>query len=454
MKKMPSTYKQGKFPLLFPIILIFFLFGMIVLSVSHKISKEMSASAIQNLSESLDLIQSTIEMVLESEAEFQSLVAREVAKVEDPEHYIRSFEKNQIMVKTAFIPAGKTEGYSNTGETFTAGELDFSAGGMVRGMPVSQSYLNHMGTWAYTIQCPVEREGRELGTLYVEYVYDLIDNSLPNGFYDRQATLYIMDTQSQRFVLKPKGLGMRSAGHLNLDDFYRANNIQDEEIREEVDQCLENGKNLLYYHDIRGVSALNYMWALNDGTLFLVGYVPVEAIQQEGKTVNQNIILVVVAMLVAFFVCVLLYYINWRQEDKLRKEQEKERRIHSEQLAEALQAAQVASNSKTMFLSNMSHDIRTPMNAVLGFANLLSAEAEDPAKVREYTRKITASGQHLLRLINDVLDINKLESGNVELKKETFSLPQLFSCFHQHPGPRQLSSLLYAVNRRNDMKHL
>ena len=211
-KKPEKKWINSGMSLFLSVALVFCVLGAVVIFVAQRISREMSDSAIQNLSESLDLIQSTIEMVLESEAEFQSLVAREVAKVEDPEHYIRSFEKNQIMVKTAFIPAGKTEGYSNTGETFTAGELDFSAGGMVRGMPVSQSYLNHMGTWAYTIQCPVEREGRELGTLYVEYVYDLIDNSLPNGFYDRQATLYIMDPQSQRFVLKPKGLGMRSAG--------------------------------------------------------------------------------------------------------------------------------------------------------------------------------------------------------------------------------------------------
>ena len=62
------------------------------------------------------------------------------------------------------------------------------------------------------------------------------------------------------------------------------------------------------------------------------------------------------------------------------------------------------------------------MNAVLGFANLLSAEAEDPAKVREYTRKITASGQHLLRLINDVLDVSKIESGKVVLNFDKFSL--------------------------------
>ena len=422
MKKMPSTYKQGKFPLLFPIILIFFLFGMIVLSVSHKISKEMSASAIQNLSESLDLIQSTIEAILRNEAEFQVLIAQETARAEDPEAYIQVYERNQTVAKMSLILSGETEGVSNNGERFTEEGLDFSAGGTVNGLPVSQTYLNYMGTWAYTIKCPVERDGQTIGTLYAEYVYDAIDQSLPDGFYNKQATLYIMDAESQRFVLKPKGMGQRSAGHLNLTDFYRANSIQDPDIQAEVQACLDEGRDALFYHDIRDVHALNYMWAVNGGTIFLVGYVPVEAIQQEGRTVNQNIMIVVASLLTAFFLCIALYYRSWRQEEKLRREQENERRVHSQELAQALQAAQIANKSKTMFLSNMSHDIRTPMNAVLGFTTLLAKDAENPAKVREYTKKITASGQHLLSLINDVLDVSKIESGKVVLNLEKFSL--------------------------------
>ena len=413
--------RGGKF-LLISIVLVFCVLGTIVYAVSRRISREMSTAAIQNLSESLDLIQYTFEAILENEVEFQKLIAKEVALSDDPEEYIRAYEKNKTMVKMSFIPAGETEGVSNTGEPFSEKELDFSLGGTIEDMPVSQSYVNYMGAWAYTIKCPVEKDGEELGTLYVEYIYDTIESSLPDGFYNKQASLYVMDAGSERFILKPKGMGQRSAGHLNLDDFYRANDIRDEEIRSDVSQCLKEGKNLLFYHDIRGVSALNYMWALNGGTVFLVGYVPVEAIQQEGSTVNQNIILLIVAMLVAFFLCVLLYYMNWKQQDKLRKEQEQERKLHNEQLAEALKAAQAASNSKTMFLSNMSHDIRTPMNAVLGFANLLSMDAENPAKVREYTKKITASGQHLLRLINDVLDVSKIESGKVVLNYEAFTL--------------------------------
>ncbi|RKI42748.1 response regulator [bacterium D16-51] len=415
-------------PLFLSIILVFCILAVVVFSVARKISAEMSASAIQNLSESLDLIEGTIEAILTKEAEFQKLVAEEIATIDDPEEFIRTYNKNQTMVKISMILSGETEGFSNTGEIFTERELDFSSGGTVEDLPVSQSYVNYMGTWAYTMKCPVIKKGREIGTLYIEYVYDALDESLPDdGFYNKRAMLYIMDAESERLVLKPKGIGERDAGHLNLEDFYRANNILEEDLRAEVEECLENGKNILFYHDIQKKDSLNYMWSVNGGTLYLIGYVPIEAIQQEGRTVNQNILIVVLVMLIAFFLCCILYYFSQRQQNRIRKEQEKEREVYNKRLEEALQAAQLASSSKTTFLSNMSHDIRTPMNAVLGFTTLLEKDAENPAKVREYTKKITASGQHLLSLINDILDVSKIESGKVVLNIEKFTLNDLVS---------------------------
>ena len=428
MRKNPSgTPKNKGITLLWSIILVFCILGAVVFSVAQKISHEMSASAIQNLSENLNLIKATIEAILNNEAEFQKLIAHKIALSDDPEAYIRSYETNKSMTRISLIMTGEKEGISSTGESFSEKDLDFSAGGTVAGLPVSQSYLNHMGTWAYTIKCPVVKGDREIAELYIEYVYDSLDRSLPDGFYNKQAALYIMDTKSRRFVLKPEGMGMRSAGHLNLEDFYRANSIKDTELQTEVGDCLENGKNILFYHDIRQVNSLNYMWSVNKGTIYLVGYVAFEAIQQEGQTVNQNILLVVIVMLVAFLLCCILYYFNQRQQAKSWREREAEREIHNKQLMEALQTAQIANNSKTMFLSNMSHDIRTPMNAVLGFTTLLAKEAENPAKVREYTRKITASGQHLLSLINDILDVSKIESGKIVLTYEAFSLNDVVS---------------------------
>ena len=428
MREKQSTRKIDKGgSLLLSIILVFCVLGAVVFSVSRKISVEMSDAAIQNLTESLNLIKSTIEAIQNKDAEFQKLMAQEIALAEDPEEDLRAYGGSQTMVKISLISAGETEGISDDGEAFTEEGLDFTGRERENGVTVSQSYVNYMGTWAYTMKCPVERDGEEVATLYVEYTYDSLDRFLPDGFYNKKAKLYIMDAKTERLVLKPKGMGERDAGHLNLKDFYRANQIQEESLLAEVDTCLAEGRNIMFYHDIRGERALNYMWSVNGGTIYLIGYVPIEAIQQEGATVNQNILIVVAVMLIAFFLCCILYYFNQRQQIKIRKEREAEREVHNRQLAEALQAAQAASNSKTTFLSNMSHDIRTPMNAVLGFATLLERDAENPDKVREYTKKIMASGHHLLSLINDILDVSKIESGKVVLSVEEFTLNDLVS---------------------------
>lgn len=93
-------------------------------------------------------------------------------------------------------------------------------------------------------------------------------------------------------------------------------------------------------------------------------------------------------------------------------------------LKDAMESAKAANRSKSVFLSNMSHDIRTPMNAILGFTELIKRDSESPEKVLEYTGKIYASGQHLLGLINDVLDMSKIENGKFVLNIQKFNLAE------------------------------
>ena len=92
---------------------------------------------------------------------------------------------------------------------------------------------------------------------------------------------------------------------------------------------------------------------------------------------------------------------------------------------EALQTAENANKAKTDFLSNMSHDIRTPMNAIIGITSLIRHDAGNKAKVIEYAEKIDISSQHLLGIINDVLDMNKLESGQIKLEEKPFSISEI-----------------------------
>ncbi|MBR4211767.1 MAG: response regulator [Oscillibacter sp.] len=111
---------------------------------------------------------------------------------------------------------------------------------------------------------------------------------------------------------------------------------------------------------------------------------------------------------------------------EIRREQEEQNR----KLAEALEQAKASSAAKTAFLSNMSHDIRTPMNAIIGFTNLARQCAGNPQKTREYLEKIFTSSNHLLSLINDVLEMSRIESGKIELENSPCNLVRLVEDFH------------------------
>ena len=92
--------------------------------------------------------------------------------------------------------------------------------------------------------------------------------------------------------------------------------------------------------------------------------------------------------------------------------------------AEALQSAERASKAKTDFLSNMSHDIRTPMNAIIGITTLMKNELHEPEKLAEHLGKLETSGQLLLGIINNILDMSRIESGKTTLNVEKMNLPQ------------------------------
>ncbi len=107
-------------------------------------------------------------------------------------------------------------------------------------------------------------------------------------------------------------------------------------------------------------------------------------------------------------------------DEVVRKEQEQKT-----VLAEALAEAQNASHAKTAFLNNMSHDIRTPMNAIIGFTSLAASHIESRELVQSYLDKIMTSSRHLLSLINDVLDMSRIESGKVRIDEKEASLPEI-----------------------------
>ncbi len=112
---------------------------------------------------------------------------------------------------------------------------------------------------------------------------------------------------------------------------------------------------------------------------------------------------------------------GFRNIDEIVRKEQEQKAI----LQDALQMARDANEAKTLFLSSVSHDIRTPMNAIIGFLFLMREEADNPDMVREYIQRIDTASKHLLGLINDVLDMSKIESGSTTLSPAEMNLSEV-----------------------------
>ena len=183
----------------------------------------------------------------------------------------------------------------------------------------------------------------------------------------------------------------------------------------------------------------NAQWTL----AFLV---PAEYVAVNTQKLVNIVMVIIIAFATVFSVTAV--FVGWfllreKQQQELRAEKEANLRLEQyniqltqandemrraqEIAAEALQSAERASKAKTDFLANMSHDIRTPMNAIIGITTLMKNELHQPEKLAEHLDKLESSGQLLLGIINDILDMSRIESGKTTLSIEKMNLPQQIS---------------------------
>ena len=164
-------------------------------------------------------------------------------------------------------------------------------------------------------------------------------------------------------------------------------------------------------------------------------------------------------------VCVMLgisFVMRRNQQEAIRVERENNARLETvntelrqakQAAEEAFQVAQEANRSKSSFLANMSHDIRTPMNAITGITSLLEYDAENEEKVREYAKKIDVSAQHLLGIINDVLDMSKIEAGKTVFKYSDFSILELMQEIQMMFRPQAEGKHQMMVMNHDNIEH-
>ena len=206
----------------------------------------------------------------------------------------------------------------------------------------------------------------------------------------------------------------------------------------------------------------NAQWTL----IFLV---PAEYVATNTLRLVNFVMIFIVIFTVIVAVCVMLgifLVMRRNQQEAIRVERENNARLETvntelrqakKAAEEAFQVAQEANRSKSSFLANMSHDIRTPMNAIIGITSLIRYDAGDKGKVIEYADKIDTSSQHLLGIINDVLDMSKIEAGKTVFRYSDFSIldfiQELDTIFHSQIYEKKQTFTITKENIQHEWVH-
>ena len=181
----------------------------------------------------------------------------------------------------------------------------------------------------------------------------------------------------------------------------------------------------------RGVNVLGSDYAQNISYRYTGGLYSYDFIDvlREHMALFSIIILIIIALVIFLLVRGIRHSkkeIKEKEAARMALEEKNAELAESQKaLSDALAVAEHANHAKTAFLNNMSHDIRTPMNAIVGFTALAASHIDNKEQVQDYLGKISVSSQHLLSLINDVLDMSRIESGKVTIEESDVHLPDV-----------------------------
>lgn len=182
-----------------------------------------------------------------------------------------------------------------------------------------------------------------------------------------------------------------------------------------ISEAMEKNESYFTIMNFESTSQQIYCTSLPYSEWYLLTILPFGALNETIESLNQNsIVVTALVCAIIFVVLLIIFYVYFKMTCQQLEELEKAR-----------QDALAATKAKSLFLSNMSHDIRTPMNAIVGMTAIATAHINDKEQFQNCLRKIALSGKHLLGLINDVLDMSKIESGKMTLTSEQISLREV-----------------------------
>ncbi len=266
---------------------------------------------------------------------------------------------------------------------------------------------------------PLIKDGKILAMLFgVTDLESLPDTLNIDNIYNASAFVYIIDTRSGDFLVDTwhEDLG-------NIADFSSANYGRETKGETSWDEYIDDLNNLRSGYVIYrtpNTGGWEYMYYAPIGVNRWSVAVDVPENEAFASVFAVRRICFVLGVLMS--ITVLVYYLWVRHNANQVTKQAVEHAV----LTEKLQKAEAADRAKSIFLSNMSHDIRTPMNAIIGFTTLAQVNIDNRERTQEYLRKILSSSNHMLSLINDVLDMSRIESGKLNIEEKECSISDIF----------------------------
>ena len=262
--------------------------------------------------------------------------------------------------------------------------------------------------------------------------YPMQDGSMSTGLVAAVPLEYIINFLSLEdeenlmyyYIFRPDGSFVIQSPHTELGDFFKrlqkhpdstANELSEESSIKEFGAALKKREEYVTIVDVNGIKYQIYGIPLPYSEWYLVSGMPYSILDDTINNLsNQRMFMTLLscASILIILTLIFLRYLSITRSQML-------------ELKDARQKAVESSKAKSEFLANMSHDIRTPMNAIVGMTAIATAHIDDQKQVQNCLRKITLSSKHLLGLINDVLDMSKIESGKLTLTTEQISLKEV-----------------------------
>lgn len=433
--RIKTEEKRGSSPLriiLITVVITAIVFSMAYVAVrqSREIEDTLNESAYTSVKNTLKSLAEMISNAFAMDEQHIRLLASSLSNEEDIAGRIQDIELNSNVHGIYYGEAGAELAAGTGGKTIRPADYTFVT--HANGQERSKVYMNAIGAYAYLSRVPVQRDGVIRGYLYAEYLMTRFGHLLPSNV-EQDNDVSIMDAQTHAYVYTPSNSNVGVHVKYQALKYYLEDPSLADAYIAEIESAVENHQyymNIMTFSHVQNNQAhtsdyIAFLWPVDDGEYYITGFSHVEYVQSERISV-QKTISTLIAMLIAICIVVIILIASFFGSSVLAARRNTElQRQHNRELSEALHIARAANESKSNFLSNMSHDIRTPMNAIVGFTTLLLREADSPDKVREYAKKISGSSDYLLDLINDVLDMSKIESGKTTLSVAEFSIGEM-----------------------------